>query len=222
MTWGARAGRSALLSLLAVAWAVLAHRLALPTGPHDHPVAPTAATLPALVWAAGTSGLLAWWLAPVGRGDRPRRALAVGAALTGGQVVTHAALALAPLLALRTRTPGATGADHLGAGSLHAGHLAHGGVVEGALTGETALQALSHGGAAMLVAHVVATAAAAVAWAVLGTLARCLERWWVLRLPSGTVLTPTLHRPAASRDRLVPRLLIAFSWDGRGPPAPAV
>lgn len=216
MTWGARAGRATVLSVLAVVWAVAAHRLALPADGHlHHPGA--GALAPALAWATGTSALLAWWLAPVGRGDRGRRAFAVGAALSAGQVLTHAALALAPLLGAQTRTtvPALAGAPH------HGAHL-HGGTVSGGVTLDAALGALAHGGLTMTGAHVVATVAAALVWALLGTLTRSVRGWWALPAPAPLTLATTRRASAWLLALRAPRSLVTFSWDGRGPPCPAV
>lgn len=209
MTWGARTGRVVVLTALAVGWAVQAHAWAV------HGGLPEAAPLPPVLWSAALTGLVGWWLVPLWSRTRSPllRAWLIGGGLATGQVVTHLALAIAPLVGSpRAGAPTAMDALHG-----HAGHMGGGGGLDlGALTA-----ALGHGGPAMLLAHAVATVASSLVWAMLGTLAGFAADWWARVRPVAPVL-------ARSRRPRLPGVTVtwcdlspAFSWTGRAPPAPA-
>lgn len=208
MTWGARAGRAAALCLLAVLWAGAAHLLVVP----HHASSPAALVAP-LAWAGTTTGLLAWWVAPLARGRRVARTAALALVLGAGQLLTHASLSVEPLLAAQTREPMTSMA------TLH-GHGMHQHL--GAVTGlpgiGDVLQAMLHGGPLMLLAHLAASVAAATAWGLAGALWGTARTWW------GRV-RPQLIRPLPARRGLVlqpapvPHVrLLHFPWEGRGPP----
>lgn len=166
---------------------------------------------PAL-WALLAVGLLAWLTLPdhrpFSRGHPFARALLEGAMLGLGQLVTHGALSIAPLVAGQRRHMGHASASH-----------AHG--HEHLTSGPDAralLDALTHGGVPMLLAHSLGTVAAVLAWA----LAR--EVWaavgdWLRRITVRlAAVTMALHAPAAL-PRLVPPVLAPHhDWEGRGPP----
>lgn len=215
MTWGTRVARAAVLSTLAVGWAVAGHVWG---GPAAHPGgADHVPVLGPALWSLLAVVLLTSHLpapsstAPVA-GPPPGRlrdGAWVAAALGTGQVLTHVSLSTAPLLGEQLRgTPVA--ATH------------HGLLSPGPLTGGPDLAALvaasTHGGAGMMLAHLVATVAAATAWVAAGALRAGVLRWW----RRVVVRPPLLGSPHLSPTNLLPtlpRLLDpAFSWDGRGPP----
>src|SRR5690606_21737625 len=104
MTWGARVGRAAVLSALGVGWAVAGHVWGGPA-PHPGPSGPGLVLAPAL-WSLLAVLLLTSYLPDPDRtssvrgapGARLQAGAWVGAALGGGQLLTHVALSVAPLL----------------------------------------------------------------------------------------------------------------------------
>lgn len=218
MTWGARVGRAAVLSALGVGWAVAGHVWGGPA-PHPGPSGPGLVLAPAL-WSLLAVLLLTSYLPDADRtssvrgapGARLQAGAWVGAALGGGQLLTHVALSVAPLLQGQVRQAAGAAAHH--------GHAStnplSGGPDAGAL-----LTASLHGGAGMAGAHLLATVAAAAAWVAVGALWSAVLRWWrrvVVRRPR---MRPA-HRARAGMLPALPRLMNPSSaWDGRGPPVPA-
>lgn len=250
MTWGARAGAAGVLSLLAVAWAGGAHLWADPPAGHAAELAtgggiagPAAAGGDAgltaggaiwpLLWTGLAVALLAWLALPLGRGSGARRGLVVGGVLLVGQLLGHAALSIAPLLAHQVRAvgPAAPHADAAHAAALntdaaHAGasHAAHVGAwAAGPVQGpglESLLAALAHGGSPMLLAHGLATIAAAAAWALAGRLWEALADWWGRVTLRHTAIRLLPAAPAPVSTLPVRSLCPVPSWHRRGPPLP--
>lgn len=213
MTWAARGGRAGVLSALAVGWGLLAHLRAVG---HDEA---TRASVGALLWAACATLLLTWFLVPPRRdGGRPGGAARMLLAVGAGQGLTHAALALSPLLADGSRrlvgpggTDGTTG---------HAGHLPV--VLTGAPGPTELLTALGHGGLPMLLLHALATTTVVVLWTAAGSLWREAGAWWGRLVDTGPARVPAPPRRSAThREDLAGGGTPRRAWDGRAPPTPA-
>ncbi|MGD8199913.1 hypothetical protein ACQE98_04540 [Ornithinimicrobium sp. W1679] len=212
MTWATRGARAGALSVLAVGWGLLAH-----LGADGHG-AGGGVRPGALLWAGTATVLLAWFLPARRAGSGPVAGAArLLVAVVAGQAATHAALALAPLLSQRTRSPVATpGARGPAA---HDGHLAV--VVAGPSPSEL-LAALGHGGTTVLLLHGLASLTVVVLWAAAATLWREAVAWWGRLVAPGTVRGPVGPRwPVAGRTVLAAACTAHRSWDGRAPPTPS-
>ena len=202
MTWVGRGARALALSLLAVLWGAAAHGRGLPDP----------GSLVPLLWASMATALLGWTALAPRRPDRgpTARGLAVAAVAGAGQALTHAALAVSPLLTART-------ARHVEA---H-GHREV--VVSGSPDPQAVLAALTHGGTPMLTVHALATLVVALLWASAGLLWRSACAWWDRLVTTVGSSTRTASGPLAGHVPAVIRTTAAhLSWDGRAPPAPAL
>lgn len=227
MSSGARVARAGLLSLLAVGWALAGHLLAMPThGPAAAGLGVTVlagTVLGPLLWAGLAVGLIGWLVLPTrrstGPGQQTRRAFVLGGVLGLGQLLTHAALALAPLLAGQVRPVGHVHLHGHVQGQLHA---AVGTAATDAPQTEVLIGAVAHGGSTMLLAHGLATIAAALAWTLASvaweTVAGWLGRVTVRLAPVAVLLRPPPAAPACAPRALAPH----HSWEGRGPPSTAL
>lgn len=233
MSSGARVARAGLLSLLAVGWALAGHLWAMPT--HGSAPAGLGATvldgtvLGPLLWAGVAVGLIGWLVLPTrrstGPGQQTRRAFVLGGVLGLGQLLTHAALSLAPLLAGQVRPVGHVHLHGHGHGFGH-GHGQMHAAAQTAATGapqtEVLVGAVAHGGSAMLLAHGLATLAAALAWTLASVAWEAVVGWLgrvTVRLaPVAAVLRPPSAAPASAPRALAPH----HSWEGRGPPSRAL
>lgn len=207
MTWAGRGARALVLALLSAVWALAAHRWA---GSPGHGTGPTAAPL---LWSTVATGLLAWWSLPAAR-RAGRRWGVLGGLLLLGQLLGHAALSLAPMLAGRT-TGVASAAPALTEGPAHHPAVAVGGPP---LDPDQVLAALTHASGPMLLAHVLASLAAALAWTAGGMLWRATLRWLSTVLAAVPRVRPTLPRLVPCPVGHVPGPPCVLAWDGRAPP----
>lgn len=226
MSWGARSVRAAALSLLAVGWALAGHLWAAPAGstqPHGagHVITgPALATATALA-AAGTLAIAAALL-PRPRAGLLHRAGRVGLVLGAGQLLTHVAASVAPLL-LDPGRPATHGhGPSAGMPVGHGHHLPAEGLAADGLPDLAALLAAAmHGGLPMLLAHLATTVAAALAWALAGVLWQAAADWLDRIVPRPLPAPPDRHASLPAPPEPPGMLPPTFSWDGRGPPRPA-
>ncbi|MFK5634840.1 MULTISPECIES: hypothetical protein [unclassified Ornithinimicrobium] len=211
MTRVGRGARALVLSLLAVLWGTVAHGHGLVALGSLGP-----ASLGPLVWSGAATALLAWWTLPprptltgaqAGRGSAVTGVAAVAGA---GQALTHAALAVTPLLTRQTGRP------------LEA-HVHVVGAVTGTPDAQTVLTALGHGGVQVLVLHTLATLTVALLWASAGALWSEATAWWDQLVATTDARAWVAPRTAAERrPTLLQGSSAHLSWDGRAPPATAL